>query len=229
MTGVFTPSTAGVGTKILTYTYTNVALCSDSKTRTILVQPTPVFTCGNNLTDIRDNKVYPTVQIGSQCWMAANLNSGITNSGMTNQRDNCIPEKYCYNDTPLNCNLYGGLYQWDEMMQYEATPGAKGMCPPGCHVPTEAEWNTLFANWTNSGFAGSPLKYSGYSGFNALLSGVNHMNRHWDFNDFATFFWSSTPYGPYKAWAHGMNDYDPSVSLYPSLRSNAFSVRCLKD
>ena len=29
--------------------------------------------------------------------------------------------------------------------------------------------------------------------------------------------------------ANGMNDPDPSVSAYPSLRSNAFSVRCIKD
>jgi uncharacterized protein (TIGR02145 family) len=96
-------------------------------------------------------------------------------------------------------------------------------------VPTEGEWNTLFTFYTNNGFAGSPLKYSGFSGFNALLSGVNHFNRQWNFNNFATFFWSSTSYGTYKAWAHGMNDYDPSVSMYPSSRVNAFLIRCLKD
>ncbi|MEI6899978.1 MAG: hypothetical protein WCL00_08870, partial [Bacteroidota bacterium] len=92
-----------------------------------------------------------------------------------------------------------------------------------------AEWNTLFSFYINNGFAGSPLKYSGFSGFNALLNGVNHFNRQWDFQNFAIFFWSSTPYGPYKAWAHGMNDYDPSVSVYPSSRANAFSVRCIRD
>jgi len=81
----------------------------------------------------------------------------------------------------------------------------------------------------NSAFSGSALKYSGYSGFNALLSGARHINRSWDFQGFATFFWSSTALGNAKAWAHGINDYNPSVSLYPSLRVNAFSVRCLKD
>ena len=46
---------------------------------------------------------------------------------------------------------------------------------------------------------------------------------------FATLFWSSTPHGKDKAWAHGMNIHNPSVSYYPSKRNNAFPVRCLKD
>jgi uncharacterized protein (TIGR02145 family) len=228
-TGVFTPSIAGIGTKTLTYTYTNFALCSAKKTMTIVVQSTPSFTCGNNLTDIRDGKVYPTLQIVSQCWMAANLNYGTMILASTPQRDNCIPEKYCYNDLTTNCELGTTSYQWDKLMLYDPTPGLQGLCPPGWHVPTEADWNTLFANWTNNAFAGAPLKYSGYSGFNALLSGVRHMNVQWDYQNFATFFWSSTPYSAYKAWSHGMNDYDPSVAAYPALKSNAFSVRCLRD
>ena len=114
-------------------------------------------------------------------------------------------------------------------MRYDDTPGGQGLCPPGWHVPTEAEWNVLFSNWTNSAFAASPLKYSGYSGFDAFLAGVRHQNVQWNYQDFAVFFWSSDAHGQGKAWAHGMNEYDPSVSYYPALRSNAFSVRCLKD
>ncbi|MEI6899352.1 MAG: FISUMP domain-containing protein, partial [Bacteroidota bacterium] len=225
----FNPAVAGIGNKTITYTYTNAILCSSSKTKTIIVQAIPAFTCGNNLTDIRDGKIYPTVKIGSQCWFATNLNFGNQVSSTQHQRDNCVNEKYCYQDLSANCNVQGANYQWDEIMLYDDTPGLQGLCPPAWHVPTEAEWNTLFAVYTNNGFAGSPLKYSGYSGFNALLSGVNHFNRQWDFQNFATFFWSSTAYGPYKAWSHGMNDYNPSVSIYPSSRANAFSIRCLKD
>jgi uncharacterized protein (TIGR02145 family) len=226
--GIFNPATAGIGTKTITYTYTNAALCSASKTKTITVQVNPAFTCGNNLTDIRDGKSYPTVQIGSQCWMAANLNYGTMILSSSHQRDNCINEKYCYNNLSTNCGNQT-YYQWDEIMRYDDTPALQGLCPPGWHVPTEAEWNTLFSNWSGNGFAGSPLKYSGFSGFNAILSGVKHQNVQWNFLNFATFFWTSTANGPYKAWARGMNDYDPSVSLYPSLRSNAFSIRCLRD
>ncbi|MEI6899407.1 MAG: FISUMP domain-containing protein, partial [Bacteroidota bacterium] len=229
ITGLLTPLTAGIGTKTITYSYTNSALCTANKSKTIIVQATTAFTCGNNLTDVRDGKVYPTVKIASQCWIASNLNYGTMIASTSHQRDNCINEKYCYQDLSANCNVQGANYQWDEIMRYDDTPAQQGLCPPAWHVPTEAEWNALFTNWTNNGFAGSPLKYSGYSGFNALLSGVNHFNRQWDFNGFATFFWSSSPYGPYKAWAHGLNDYNPSVSFYPSSRANAFSIRCLKD
>jgi uncharacterized protein (TIGR02145 family) len=229
LTGVFTPSLAGTGTKTITYSYTNVVLCTASKSIHIIVQAAPVFTCGNNLTDIRDNKVYQTVQIGSQCWMASNLNFGTILASSQDQRDNCISEKYCYNDNPTNCANQGGLYQWDELMLYDNTAADQGFCPPGWHIPTENDWNTLFANYINNGFAGSPLKYSGYSGFNALLSGARHIDKSWDFQGFATFFWSSTAYGGYKAWAHGMNNPDPSVSIYPASSGNAFSVRCIKD
>jgi len=225
----FNPAAAGIGTKSITYTYMNAAICSASKNKMIIVQAVPAFTCDSNLIDIRDGKSYPTVQIGGQCWFAANLNYGTMIFSSSHQRDNCINEKYCYNELTANCEQRGANYQWDEIMRYDDTPGLQGLCPPAWHVPTEAEWNTLFSFYINNGFAGSPLKYSGYSGFNALLSGVNHLNRQWDFTDFATFFWSSTPYGPYKAWSHGMNDFNPSVSLYPSSRTNAFSVRCLKD
>jgi uncharacterized protein (TIGR02145 family) len=227
--GIFNPAVAGTGAKTITYTYTNVALCSDLQSAIIDVRSAVPFTCGNNLTDIRDGRSYPTVQIGSQCWMAANLNYGTMISSSLHQRDNCVNEKYCYQDLPANCSLQGALYQWDEIMRFEVVAGQQGLCLPGWHVPTEGEWNTLFAFYTSNGFAGSPLKYSGYSGFNAMLNGVNHLNRQWDFSAFATFFWSSTAHGTGKAWAHGMNDFDPSVSVYPALRSNAFSGRCLKD
>jgi uncharacterized protein (TIGR02145 family) len=227
-TGIFTPSIAGTGTKTITYTYTNAALCSAYKTLSIIVMSNPNFTCGGTLTDIRDGKTYPTIQIGSQCWMAANLNFGTILASIQDQRDNCISEKYCYNDNPTNCTSLGGLYQWDELMLYDNTPADQGFCPPGWHIPTENEWNTLFSNYISSAFAANPLKYSGYSGFTALLSGDNYLNKSWNFNGFATFFWSSTAFDSLKAWAHGINDPDPSISAYPALKTDAFSVRCVK-
>ena len=228
-TGVFTPSTAGTGTKIITYSYTNVSLCSASKSRNIIVQAAPVFVCGNNLTDIRDSKIYPSVQIGSQCWMAKNLDYGITVLSSLVQNDNCISEKYCYNDLAGNCTNFGGLYQWDEMMKYDDTQAGQGFCPPGWHVPTENEWQTLFNFYNGNGFAGRPLQDLGFSGFNALRSGVFFLNSSMSFNGFATLFWSSTSWGQFKALSHGMNTYNNSVSLYPSSRANAFPVRCLRD
>ncbi|MCX6249953.1 MAG: hypothetical protein NTX61_04290 [Bacteroidetes bacterium] len=224
--GIFYPAIGGVGTHQITYTYTNVALCSANAFVTIVTRNASPVTCGNPLTDIRDNKVYPTVQIGVQCWMATNLNYGNAIPETQNQRDNCIPEKY---SGPMSQVPSPAFYQWDELMQYDETLSTQGLCPPGWHVPAESDWNTLYTVYINSAFAAWPLLYTGYSGFNATLSGVRHMNTTWDWNGFATFFWSSTTHGSIKAWSHGMNSFDPSVSAYPALRSNAFSVRCLKD
>jgi uncharacterized protein (TIGR02145 family) len=229
ITGVFTPALAGIGTHTITYSYTNAALCTALAHSHIINYPLSIVNCGTPITDPRDNKVYPTVQIGSQCWLSSNLNYGTVIVSTQDQRDNCISEKYCYNNNPANCISQGGLYQWDELMQYDDTPGDQGFCPPAWHIPSENDWNILFANWTNNGFAGSPLKYSGYSGFIALLSGVRVGNRNWEFQGFATFFWSSTPWSSTKGWAHGINEPDRSVSLYPASRVNAFSVRCVKD
>jgi hypothetical protein len=59
---------------------------------------------------------------------------------------------------------------------------------------------------------------AGYSRLNELLSGVRHQNIQWDYQNFATFFWTSTSNGPMKAWSHGLNDYNYSVSYYSSYR-----------
>ena len=194
-----------------------------------MVQAAPAFTCGNNLTDIRDGKSYATVQIGGQCWFAANLNFGTMIASSSHQRDNCVNEKYCYQDLSANCNVRGAYYQWDEIMNYDETISTQGLCPPGWHVPTENEWNSLFALYIGNGFAGAPLKSSGYSGFDAFLSGAGHNNSSWDFTNFAVMYWSSSQEAPDKAWAHGMNTYNPSVSYYPSSKTHAFALRCIQD
>jgi len=229
VTAVFTPSIAGVGTKTITYSYTNVSLCTAIMTKNIIVQAAPVFSCGNNFTDIRDNKVYPTIQLGAQCWMQKNLNYGIFIQGTTGQTDNCLNEKYCYSDNAVNCTLYGGLYQWDEVMAYTNTPGAQGLCPPGWHIPTQAEWMTLFNANLTQGMAGKPLQDSIFNGFRAKESGVDYSNLIWKFQGFATIYWSSNSYGTIKALSHGMNLQNFGVSDYYSNRSNAFAVRCLKN
>jgi uncharacterized protein (TIGR02145 family) len=225
-TAMFTPSVAGIGTKTITYSYTNAALCSASQTQTITVQTVPVFTCGNNLIDIRDNKVYPTVQIGSQCWMQTNLDFGAEISDAAHQTDNCIVEKYISHVSPVTRHAF---YQWDELMLYENTPGLQGLCPPGWHVPDESEWTTLFNFYQGNARAGYPLQDPYLNGFKALQNGVYYLNSTWSFTDFATLFWSSTMADQTSAYAHGMNTIDQSVSVYAGLKANGFSVRCLRD
>jgi len=227
--GLFNPAAAGTGMHAITYSYSNVYGCANLASQNITVlNPVPFF-CNSPITDVRDNQKYPTVTLGTQCWMAANLNFGSQIQSSSMQRDNCITEKYCFNDISGNCSTLGGLYQWDEMMQFKTVEGLQGMCPPSWHIPSENEWNILFGLYVNNGFAGGPLKYSGLSGFNLFLSGIRFDNRNWSFDNFATFLWSSTSQGPSKAWAHGMNSFNPSVSYYPGNRSNAFYVRCIKN
>ena len=237
-TNIFTPSAAGLGSKTITYSYTSAGLCSKTSNCKLLILHSSLFICGTTLTDPRDNTVYPTSQIGTQCWFAANLNFGTEIPSTQHQLDNCIPERY-RNPASLPASFVGSqasstqypasVYQWDELMKYDETPGNQGLCPPGWHVPTESDWTILFNSYTSNAFAGYPLTHSGFSGFIALLSGVQHMNETWDFNSFATFFWSSDKDGTTRAWSHGMNSEDPSVSLYSASRANGFSVRCLKD
>ena len=103
-------------------------------------------------------KDYNTVLISNQCWLKENLDIGTRLNGSANSLDNGIIEKYCYNNDPANCTTYGGLYQWEEAMQYVTTEGAKGICPTGWHLPTLAEFTTL--NLTVSG-DGNSLKAIG--------------------------------------------------------------------
>ena len=63
--------------------------------------------CGNSFIDTRDDKSYTTVQIGTQCWMAENLNIGSMINGSSNQTDNATIEKYCYSNNTSNCDTYG--------------------------------------------------------------------------------------------------------------------------
>ncbi|MFH1159528.1 MAG: PKD-like domain-containing protein [bacterium] len=234
----FDPGAAGVGRHPVSYAYTNRFTCMRNDTVFISVVADPPFTCGEPLTDIRNNRSYPTVQIGTQCWFAANLNYGVDIPATIHQRDNCLPEKYLLPSSLFP--LPSALYQWDEVMDYSESPGVKGLCPPGWHIPTENDWSTLFSVYICNGFAGNPLKVTGYSGFNAFLEGVLFNNQVWKFGPTETtvqsiLFWSSSPQGFQKAWAHGLNlvpvdmEYTPSVNYYPSLRTHAYPVRCLKD
>ena len=226
---VFDPAAAGSGIHTITYSYTNLYGCTDTRSQNLTVLNAIPHTCGDPLTDIRDNQTYQTIQIGTQCWMKENLNFGTVISSVNMQRDNCIPEKYCLEDDPALCAQRHALYQWNELMNYNDTPEDQGMCPPGWHIPSENEWNTLFAQYYNNAFAGDSLKVGGVSQFEAGLNGVRFNNTVWEFHDWAVMFWSSSPHGPDKAWAHGMNSYNHSVSYYPSYRHHAFPVRCVRD
>lgn len=95
-----------------------------------------------------DGYTYKTVGIGTQMWMAENLR---TTTG--------IDSSWCFNDEPENCETYGRLYTWATAMgineKYQTQSALKdgvisdtsynqGICPKGWHIPSDAEWQTLF-------------------------------------------------------------------------------------
>jgi len=229
---------------VISYTYTNRYNCTLSKTQPLKVNPVSNFTCKNTLTDIRDQKSYPTFEIVSginrRCWMSANLNYGTYQQGILPQTDNCIVEKYCPENDPSKCTEAGGLYQWDELMTFipadnSLSEGSQGLCPPEWHVPTESEWKELINYSMGPGIAGWQLldPWPQY-GFHAENLGILYQNYIWSFvppKFSATMFWTSTvsQTGDGRIASHAMNDINASVSSYFSSRSNGFAVRCVKD
>jgi len=186
------------------------------------------FTCGDSIT--YGGKIYHSVLVGAQCWLKENLDIGTLILGAENQSDNELIEKYCYNNDLNNCDTYGGLYQWDEAMQYVTTEGAQGICPDGWHVPTRAEFFTLSES---VGWDANALKRedqdgnsTNTSGFSALYAGNRYFLNFLQLGDHS-YFWSTTQedYGA---------DYF-SLSSYPGPYFNyeykfcGLSIRCIKE
>jgi uncharacterized protein (TIGR02145 family) len=194
-----------------------------------------------------DNNNYATVTIGTQTWMAENLKVGVRIDGVHEQTNNGIIEKYCYGNDEANCAIYGGLYQWNEIMQYVTTPGVQGICPPGWHIPTDAQWTAVTDFLGGASVAGGKMKTTGTieagtglwyspntaatneSGFSAVPAG----NRHYDgtFGNIGYYgsWWSSSEYSTSNAWYRFMYCGNGNVFRDDRDKSDGFSVRCLRD
>lgn len=175
------------------YTVTAEDASTQDYTITVTV---PAFVCGDPL--YYQGETYPTVEIGTQCWLAKNLNAGTMVLLADGQGTSCSAiEKYCYADDESNCDTYGGLYTWTQAMcDGVQTEGEQGICPAGWHVPSDPEYVVLTnylgsascANYRtgNSNYCGAPagdmLKAAGLcegrancgdSGFNGLMGGLS--------------------------------------------------------
>jgi uncharacterized protein (TIGR02145 family) len=217
----------------------------------ILIYP---FSCGDPFTDPRDGQIYNTIQIGDQCWMAENLNIGTMINGTEDMTDNGIIEKYCYDNDTANCEIYGGLYQWNEMMEYTTTQGGQGICPAGWYISTDDELKILEGTvdiyypvghpiWNDRGWrgidAGFNLKsasgwYGGGNGpglykYEALPGG--HRDISGSFNDLTILgsFWSSSESSSYSVWFRALNSSFDEIFRYWRNKSTGHSVRCLQD
>ncbi len=208
----------------------------------ILIYPTSTsFTCGDPFTDSRDDQIYTTIQIGDQCWMAKNLNIGTLINSSENMTDNGVIEKYCYNNDTVNCEIYGGLYQWNEMMKYNATQGVQGICPTGWHLPSDEEWTTITDFLGGKWVAGGKMKEAGTShwnppntsatnesGFTSLPGGYRVPIGSFEGLGNLGYWWSSTQYiSSYARRRSMLYDYGAVFRGYGN-KTYSFSVRCVR-
>lgn len=202
-----------------------------------------VNSCGEPIIDSRDGKSYNTVLIGTQCWMADNLNIGTMINSSINQIDNEIIEKYCYDNDLSNCNIYGGLYQWDEMMQYVTSNSTQGICPDGWHLPSNADWDELVLFLGSANIAGGKMKEQGTTHWNQPNTGANNVSgftglpggyKSYSYSTFlsalyTSFHWTSNEDSNNRAWGRFLHYNSTIASDDTSRKLNGFSVRCLKD
>jgi len=196
--------------------------------------------CGE-LTVKYAEKTYHTVQIGDQCWLKENLDAGTmikSEKAEDNQADNKIIEKYCYNNDPANCETYGGLYQWNEAMQYITDTvrnvGVQGICPAGWHIPTYSEFEALMEAVGRSGDALKAVaqetgkKTSGFSALNAgERDGQDGKFRKLEGKWRETGFWSTLG-GDLSTALIITGTYD-NIKRSSYNKATGFSVRCIKD
>jgi len=186
-----------------------------------------------------DSNHYSTVTIGTQVWMAENLNVGSKINGDYFQSNNGIIEKYCYDDDESNCSIYGGLYQWNEMMRYDSTPGIQGICPDGWHLPVDSELTVLQTYLGGNLIAGETMKeactynWNGNtinrtdsSGFTARAGGVHDYTGYFELGSGA-YFWSSTnlSWDETSGWNIRYNQIWFTHGSY--VKRLGFSVRCI--
>ena len=182
--------------------------------------------------DTRDNQVYRTVQIGSQVWMAQNLNYASIKSR-------------CYRDTIERCSIVGRLYIWDDAIT---------ACPEGWHLPDSTEYNRLvdyvtkerpnnsvieiLSSKSNSKVSYIPYDFFGYS----VVHGSGYWggkSRGYDEGNLYhgyTYFWIASEsiqtaypaesYARTRVFRAGNTDVFGKATMP---KENAYSVRCIKD
>ena len=200
------------------------------------------------MVDMRDTTNYKVITIGSQVWMAENLNYGKQILNDQEALKNNVVEKYCYEDNPEYCKTLGGLYNWDEMMQYNNSDDnikgeTQGVCPDGWHIPTNDEWQILADYLGGEMVAANKMKNYDYwaspdrsneihlnlSGFSAYPSGRMDMTGESYYLRKSTSFWSATKDGRNKAWHRTMTNRGAGLYRNSGLSGYRFSVRCIKD
>ncbi|MCQ2104295.1 MAG: fibrobacter succinogenes major paralogous domain-containing protein [Fibrobacter sp.] len=214
----------------------------------------PEITYGTMI-DKRDNKTYKTVKIGTQVWMAENLNyaDSIKTPSLKGN-------SWCYDNKAENCDVIGRLYTWAAAIDSIALANdsdnpqtcgygkdctlpavVQGVCPSGWHLPINDEWQTLFASVGGEDKAGVALKSSSgwYNngngtdayGFFALPAGYRDNYGNFYYAGYIAFFWSASQVMNFSYDAYYMyliyGNEDASMNRYS--KGYGFSVRCLQN
>jgi uncharacterized protein (TIGR02145 family) len=250
-TATFTKGTDSAYTLVWTITTNSCGINKD--TLQLLFSTAFTTPCGQSV--VYGGVNYPTIQIGTQCWMSKNLNVGAMVNSANHQTNNTVIEKYCYSDLSSNCTTYGGLYQWAEAVQYangttnstSPSPGlpnlVQGICPVGWHIPRVSEITLLTFNFNGSFNAGGDLKSTSAlwnapntgatnnSGFSALpggrvtRTGGGLPSGRGNFGNFWTTGNQSSSGAQFLLLRY--DNITAQVNL--ELKEEGFSVRCLQD
>jgi uncharacterized protein (TIGR02145 family)/uncharacterized repeat protein (TIGR02543 family) len=230
----WTGACAGTGTCAVTMNAAKSVGASFAKTATGPSSDIPWQT-GITYGSVTDpaGQTYKTVRIGTQTWMAENLNYAGA-SGAVGK---------CSNNSADSCVKYGRLYTWAEAMQGTGSSatspgGVQGICPSGWHVPSDGEWTTLQeATGSASAKDGKMLKsISGWGvntgtddyGFRVLPAG-NIDGDLFVSPGILAHFWSSSEYSTAIAWARSLYYDNANMVRYYEGKTFGFSLRCLKD
>jgi uncharacterized protein (TIGR02145 family) len=180
-----------------------------------------------------EGQIYKTIVIGTQTWMAENLNYNANGS-------------VCYNNDPANCAKYGRLYDWATAMAGSASStlspsGVRGICPPNWHIPSDAEWDTLINAVGGSSIAGTELKASsGWDsypnlttdtyGFTALPGGLLYSNI-FDMVGIQGNWWSASDEFSSSNYAYHRSIGNSGEGVFRGYyyKISLLSVRCVKD
>lgn len=207
-------------------------------------------------TDPRDGNVYRLVTIGKQVWMAENLRYLPSVAGpATGSTSTPCYYVYGYNGTSVtnakatdNYATYGVLYNWPAAMNgatsSDTNPsGVRGICPPGWHLPSNAEWTQLVNHLIGKAFAGGKLKEAGTthwlspntgatneSGFTALPGGYRSDYGSFRIVGYAGYWWSATAeYEKTYAWLWELSNIGSDVNSFDYDKELGYSVRCVRD
>jgi uncharacterized protein (TIGR02145 family) len=177
--------------------------------------------------------------------MAENLNIGVDVLGTQDQTDDKVIERYCYNDDTTNCDRYGGLYQWAEMMQLPSAcnnmdcsdrydpSNHRGICPENWRILTYNDFYIILnSNGNTHGIEGlrSTFGCDGYNGtgFSLVCSGYNWEYKYKNLDKGVYWFYPEESFSDSQNASGSFTGLSMTTVRKGSYdKSHGFSVRCV--